>query len=115
MALTLLMRLIIELDSTGNGEIIFAAQHEIEVLGADAIEGFLTVAVAQTSPRFNDICNTNFAKDAIFFPNCLIKNTEKRAFRRREQSLFLGVRKGFGPALLFQLGDNRHQHKKYNP
>lgn len=116
MALALLMRLIIELDSADDGEIVFAAQHEIEVLGADAIEGLLAVAVAQTSMWLDDVCNTNLAKDAIFLRNRLLKNTEKRALRRREQSLFLSIRESFGlAALLFQLRDNRHQHKKHNP
>lgn len=110
------MGLIIELDRAGDGEIIFAAQHEIEVLGADAIESLLAIAVVQTPLWLDDVCNTNFAKNAVFLRNRLFKNTEERAFRRREQSLFFGVREGFGPAAsLFQLGDDGYQHKKYNP
>jgi hypothetical protein len=75
--LAILMRPVIELDRANDREVAFVTQQEIEVLGLNAVESLLAIAVAQPALCINDIGETNLGKNAIVVANRLVEHTEK--------------------------------------
>ena len=60
--LALLMRPVIELDRANDREVAFVTQQKIKVLGSNAVESLLAIAVAQPALYINDIGETNLEK-----------------------------------------------------
>lgn len=85
LAVFLVVGFIVEFDGGDGGQVVGFADDEVEVFGADAVEGFLPLAAVAAGLGFQQVGNADFAEQAIFVTVYgLQQYAVEGAFRRGE-------------------------------
>lgn len=105
---------VVQFDGAQHRQVAGGAKNEIEMLGADLVEGALPGLPGQAAANRDGIRDPHLAEELKVLSDGLIENAVKGAFRRREECGLFLIGKGLGLALGLPLFDDKDEDQQHD-